>query len=385
MQRPFWRRPFSGDRTKLSFKPNARPASEETKSAVPLVALELSHCATFTTPDFASLCREGFARNPIVYRCVRLIAENAASVPLGDVVASRLPTDQLERFYGYLQVAGEAYLEAVDLNDDIIEIRAVQPDHISRLTDRLGRPAGFEIRHGETRRIVRRDPITGQCRVFAHRLFNPIGDQAQSPLQAAATSVDLHNQGTRWAKSLLENSARPSGALIYSGQSGSQLTPDQVERLKAELEAGFTGPARAGRPMVLEGGLDWKTMGLSPSDMDFTQGRREAARDIALAFGVPPMLLGIPGDNTYANYAEANRAFWRQTIVPLVNKVAGLLGDWLSCWDADIHISPDYDQVPALSGERAALWARLDAATFLSEDERRSFAGLRPRETDGPT
>ena len=34
------------------------------------------------------------------------------------------------------------------------------------------------------------------------------------------------------------------------------------------------------------------------------------------------MLLGIPGDNTYANFAEANRVFWRQTIVPLVLRVA---------------------------------------------------------------
>ena len=33
------------------------------------------------------------------------------------------------------------------------------------------------------------------------------------------------------------------------------------------------------------------------------------AREIALAFGVPPMILGLPGDNTYSNFQEANRAF----------------------------------------------------------------------------
>src|SRR6476661_3609488 len=40
---------------------------------------------------------------------------------------------------------------------------------------------------------------------------------------------------------------------------------------------------------------------------------QQAAAAITLAFGVPPMLLGLPGDNTYSNYAEANRSFWRQT------------------------------------------------------------------------
>ena len=74
--------------------------------------------------------------------------------------------------------------------------------------------------------------------------------------------------------------------------------------------------------MVLEGGLDWKAMALSPKDMDFVELKNAAAREIALAFGVPPMLLGIPGDNTYANLAEANRALWRQTVIPLVRRVA---------------------------------------------------------------
>ena len=170
--------------------------------------------------------------------------------------------------------------------------------------------------------------------------------------------------------------------MIYKSAAGERLSRDQVDRLKAELEQGFTGPARAGRPMVLEGGLDWKTMGLSPSDMDFTQGRREAARDIALAFGVPPMLLGIPGDNTYANYAEANRAFWRQTIIPLVSRTARAVGTWMSAFSEEaVSLSPDLDAVPALAAERSALWDRLEKASFLDEDERRAFAGLPPRET----
>ena len=94
------------------------------------------------------------------------------------------------------------------------------------------------------------------------------------------------------------------------------MSEDQFARLKQELEDGYTGSTRAGRPLLLEGGLDWKAMGYSPRDMDFVDARNAAARDIALAFGVPPMLLGIPGDNTYSNYQEANRAFTRQTLLP---------------------------------------------------------------------
>jgi HK97 family phage portal protein len=114
-----------------------------------------------------------------------------------------------------------------------------------------------------------------------------------------------------------ENGARRSrqfGAALRRARlpaykDGGKLSPDQYERLRQELEAGYSGAVNAGRPLLLEGGLDWKSMGFSPKDMDFIEAKNAAARDIALALGVPPMLIGIPGDNTYANYQEANRAF----------------------------------------------------------------------------
>lgn len=370
MKLPFTGRAASSD---ANLVPNA-----EIKSGAPLVAVELSRRACFTHPDFASLCREGFARNPVVYRCVRMISESAISVPLTGHELPPNGSEALERFYAFLQVGGCAYLQATTLDGLPVAFRALRPDSVKPTHDAQGRLVGYTVDQGRRPQFNPRDPLTGQCDILAMTLFNPLDESdGQSPLRAAATSIDLHNQGTKWAKSLLDNSARPSGALVYKGVAGERLSRDQIDRLKQELEEGFTGPARAGRPMVLEGGLDWKTMGLSPSDMDFTQGRREAARDIALAFGVPPMLLGIPGDNTYANYAEANRAFWRQTIIPLVTRTAHKLSQWLSSFaEEEIVLRPDLDAVPALSTERTALWQRLEQASFLTDEERRHLAGL---------
>ena len=106
--------------------------------------------------------------------------------------------------------------------------------------------------------------------------------------------------------------------------------------------------------MVLEGGLDWKSIGISPKDMDFIEAKHAAAREIALAFGVPPMLLGIPGDNTYSNLAEANRALWRQTIVPLVRRVTDDLSFWLApAFGGKVALEPDFDGVEALAEDQA--------------------------------
>jgi HK97 family phage portal protein len=129
--------------------------------------------------------------------------------------------------------------------------------------------------------------------------------------------------------------------------------------------------------MLLEGGLDWKPMGFSPSDMEFQQTKESAAREIALAFGVPPMLLGIPGDATFANYQEANRAFYRQTVLPLAARVAACVADWLAGFTGEaLELKPDLDQVPALSAERDAQWARITGADFLTEAEKRALLGL---------
>ena len=206
-----------------------------------------------------------------------------------------------------------------------------------------------------------------------------------SPLEPAATGIDLHNASAEWNKALLDNSACPSGALVYSAKDG-QLSPEQFDRLKAELEESFQGAKNAGRPLLLEGGLDWKAMAFSPKDMDFIAARNVAAREVALALGVPPMLLGIPGDNTYANYAEANRSFWRQTVLPLVKRTAKALSGWLAPSFASsessaapdkpaLELRPDLDTVEALSTEREALWERVRRSDFLTLNEKRAAVG----------
>ena len=143
------------------------------------------------------------------------------------------------------------------------------------------------------------------------------------------------------------------------------------------------GARNAGRPMLLEGGLDWKPMGFSPSDMEFQRTKEAAARDIALAFGVPPMLLGIPGEATYANYAEAHRAFFRLTVLPLATRVTAAISAWLESYTGErVVVRPDLDQVPALSAERDAQWSRVAAADFLTRAEKRALLGLPAEDRD---
>jgi HK97 family phage portal protein len=195
-------------------------------------------------------------------------------------------------------------------------------------------------------------------------------------LGAAAGAVAIHNAATRWNKALLDNSARPSGALMFDPGDGAVLSGEQIDRLRSEMESLFEGTGNAGRPMLLDGGFKWQAMSLSPADMDFVGLKAAAAREIALAFGVPPMLLGLPGDSTYANYKEANRALWRLTILPMMDRILGGLSAALSAWWPGVKLQVDLDLVTALAEDRERLWAQVSGADFLSSNEKREMLGF---------
>lgn len=381
-------------------RPRHGQARVENKQAAPsgFLALHMQGQARWTRRDYGALAREGFMRNPVVHRCVRLIAEAAAAVPfvlyegeaehgdhpLLDLLEAPNPRQAggafMEALYGHLLLSGSAYVELIGGGTQTRELHLLRPDRVAVATDEAGWPVALDYRGGGAkRRIALGRPGEGAAQF---RLFHPLDDHyGFPPLEAALMALDIHNAAGCWNKALLDNSARPSGALIYAPKDGTNLTEEQFERLKAELEDGYGGASRAGRPLLLEGGLDWKAMGLSPKDMDFLEARNGAARDIALAFGVPPMLLGIPGDNTYANYAEANRALYRLTILPLVGRIARDLSAFLggTGTGTSLRLWYDADRIEGLASEREALWRRVDAASFLGDDEKREAVGYPPR------
>ncbi len=383
-------------------KPVVAVPEQKASATGRVVAWGSSGRVAWSPRDAVSLARTGFQGNPIGFRAVRLIAEAAAALPLvcqdaerrfeahpvlgllGRPNAGQGRAEFLEAVYGYLLLAGNAYVEAVPGAGVLPgELHVLRADRMSLVPGADGWPVAYDYTvSGRSHRF----DVTGAVSPICHvRSFHPQDDHyGFSPMQAAAVAVDVHNSASAWSKSLLDNAARPSGAIVYKGADGqSSLSADQYDRLVSEMESHHQGARNAGRPMLLEGGLDWKPMGFSPSDMEFQKTKEAAAREIAIAFGVPPMLMGIPGDATYANYQEANRAFYRLTVLPLVGRVMGSLSHWLSGFTGElVELRADLDQIPALAVERDQQWARVGAAEFLTEAEKRMILGL-PKIAEG--
>ncbi|MEM9968309.1 MAG: phage portal protein [Pseudomonadota bacterium] len=369
--------------------------AQKASATGPVIAFQTSGRVAWSPRDTVSLTKVGFCGNPIGFRAVKLIAEAAAALPLVFQDASRRyethpimallarpngaqgRAELLEALYAQILLSGDGYIEAVGDAGLPVELHVLRSDRMSVVPGSDGWPVGYEYAvAGRKHRFALGDGPTPICHI---KNFHPQDDHyGFSPLQSAAMAMDVHNAASRWSKALLDNAARPSGAIVYKGSDGQgKLSTDQYDRLVAEMETHHQGSRNAGRPMLLEGGLDWKPMGFSPSDMEFQKTKEAAAREIALAFGVPPMLLGIQGDATYANYQEAHRALYRLTVLPLATRVTAALASWLASFIEDtIEVKPDMDQVPALAAERDAQWSRVAKADFLTRGEKRALLGL---------
>ena len=328
--------------------------------------------------------RAAYAGNAVAQRAVKLVAESLSSAPLAGsdaallaLVAARSAGQALlETLAAQLLLHGNAYCQVLrDAEGQVADLYALRPERVTVECDASGWPAAYRYTVGARATRLGADPVRPQ--VIHKRSFAPLDDHyGTGALGAASGAVAVHNAAARWNKALLDNAARPSGALIYDPGDGATLSADQFARLKAEMEAGFAGAGNAGRPMLLEGGLTWQALSLSPAEMDFVGLKAAAAREIALAFGVPPMLLGLPGDATYANYREANRALWRLTVLPLAATILGALAQGLDGWFAGATLAVDLDRVPALAEDRERLWRSVSAAGFLSDAEKRAMLGI---------
>lgn len=347
------------------------------------------------TPDrYDRLAEEGYVQCVIGYRCIREIAKGAASAPwrlhqrdqalarhpLLDLLARPNPiqggAELFEAFFAYHQIAGNAWLEAVGPDDGPPrELYSLRPDRMTVTPGAQGLPQSYSYNANGQRLSWRVDPLTGQASVLHFRDFHPLDDwHGLSPLRAAAAAIDQFNAASAHNAALLQNGARPTGALLFRTDPGGEAL-SHAERVLAER---FQSPRHAGKPLVLGGDAEWLELGLSPRDMDFNAMLQAVSRNICGAFGVPHILV-LPGEATFANRQDARLELWEQTILPLVWRLCDALNNWLTPrFGRDLRLSVDVDAISALHPRRQLRWAMLNRADFLTVNEKRAAVGYPP-------
>lgn len=334
--------------------------------------------ASWMGSSYEQFCTEGYIKNVIAYRCIAIVARSASFISLkcglknndgifiedtNHAVIHLLTRpniyesyyDIMEKIYSYKLIWGNVFLRITSDHCGMPnKLECLRPDRVIVLSNDNGEIIGYRYKNKKQKEDYFINE-NGFCEIIHIKSFNPMNDfYGLSAMESAKYAIDQHNESAKYTKSLLQNSARPSGALIVNAteyNNGGRLTDEQFAKLRDQLYTTHTGTQNNGRPLILEGGLDWKEMSISPKDMDFIETKHSAAREIALAFGVPPQLLGIPGDNTYSNMSEARLSLWEQTIIPLIQDVSKTLerafGNFLC--DSDLIMEFDRSQIADIS------------------------------------
>ena len=356
--------------------------------------------AVWTERNLDQYSREGYQRNPVVFRCVRLIAANAASMPIVAKIGEREIADHpalkvlnrpnpfmsgkafLEALYAYRMLTGNAFAEVVTVAGKPVELHPHRPERVKVVPGPDGYPEAYEYQvNGQIKRFPV-NPATGVSDFLHLKDFHPLSDHyGMSALDPASWAIDAHMYGSREIATTLSRGGVPVGGFFYDGEHN--LSDDQIRQSREMFMDRLTQARRDRSPAVLNRFWKWIKFGASPAELGVTELKADAAREICFALGVPPMLLGIPGDNTYSNYAEANRAFWRETVIPFAGKNIAEIADWLALVTATpgLTMAPNTDDLPALATERAELWAMLGSAEFITVNEKREAAGY--EETEG--
>lgn len=370
--------------------------NKQNKSSRAYLDLPFPHTTNNDNPGISS-----YKSNAIVHRCINLIATSASHIPWLVFINNRgnkestthHPAIELLKHPSHGQSGADFFTENLanlllygnsyilihlDHKSRPLSMHNLHPSLIehSIINSKL---VAYTYGNAQNKKTYKIDSIAQKSRVLHLRNYNPLDNiSGLSSLAAASKAINLHNKIMDWNKALLQNAAKPSGALVFQDGNG-YLSDEQFARLQQQFYDNFSGSTNSGKPLILEGGLKWQDTNTAEKFEKFIELKDSSARDIAIAFNVPPQLLGINGDNTYSNMQEARLALWEENIIPLLDKYADSLSSWLSYWYKEkLTIDFDKDSISVLTERRENLWSKISKATFMTINEKRSLVGLQP-------
>jgi HK97 family phage portal protein len=221
------------------------------------------------------------------------VAVEATDHPLYSVLHDSPNYDQSaydfwEFMVASIELRGNAYAEiARRFDGKIVSLTPIRPDLV-----RVTRLPSGDLRYAWTDNGE--DRVVGQEQVLHIRGFggDPLG--GLSPLAVCRRTFAAASAADRAARAMFANGARPSGTL----STDKPLKREQRQELEDLLREKFVGAANSGRPMLLDNGLTWQALSLSPEDAQMLESRQFSVEDICRVFEVDPHLVGHTAGNT---------------------------------------------------------------------------------------
>ncbi|MDK1372957.1 MULTISPECIES: phage portal protein [unclassified Sinorhizobium] len=270
------------------------------------------------------------------HRCVSVIAESLAAVPLklyrrkeggGAEPATSHPLYSVlqdEMAPGVSAFDGREFMarSVLTYGDSFHKIIRNGNGQVTGLVRML--PGDTDVERLRSGRLRYRwnDPLGSSETLLEHEVLHVRyqsvdGIRGRSPINIAAQTFGLAVAQQDQAGSQAENAFRPAGALVFPNNLPAQGKDTAMQRFKER----FVGATKAGEVMVLDGGVKFEQFQFSAKDSEFLESRKLSALDICRVYGVPPSVAGILDFGTYANTEQESRTFVTRCLSPFAGRI----------------------------------------------------------------
>lgn len=186
----------------------------------------------------------------------------------------------------------------------------------------------------------------------------------------------------RAAAAFLANGAKASGVLETDGEIGD--SPEALARLRNQFDELYSGLENRGRTLVLENGLKWKSVSVSPEDSEMLASRKFSVEEICRIYQVPPPIVQDLSHGTFTNSREAARWFSQFTLTPWVRKIEAEFGR--VAFEDGSGLELELDMSGLMRADPESRWASHKIAVesgILDPDEVREIEGFNRRPAAG--
>lgn len=303
-------------------------------AAAHIEAVAVHNSYTWQNAEGVTAQSQVYAQSPWVYAAVNRIAEACALVPLkvyrvqGEerLEVARHPLEVLldapnpytsrfelfEQTIGMLELTGNAYWYLVgDANGVPAQIWTLRPDRVSIVPDAQHYVRGY-VYEVDGQHI----PMEA-VEVIHFKRWHPYNDYyGLSALDAARLALTTDRAMSEWNRNTFGKDNGVPAGIVHIKEF---VNDSDFERIKREWRQSYGGPRRK-TAFLRGGGIEWHSMGLSHTDLDFLQGRKANREEILNIFGVP---VGLLSENaTEANAQVAERLFIERTLYPKLVRLA---------------------------------------------------------------
>ena len=299
-----------------------------------------------------------------VYACVRLISDSVAGLPIEvkDNSDMRIQRHQSLRMLenpnswqnglnfrkmmtAQLCLRGNAYARIIRVGNRVTGLVPYESSHVSVIRDERTRRLVYTVSGGENETEVMQDDM------FHIKTLSLDGICGLSILKLAKLAFDTAAEAEGFASSLFRNMMKPGGVLMMP--ENKVLTEEQYQDLKEKWNE-RSGPHNQHGTQILEDGMKYQTISITPEDAQFIESRRFQRSDIAMFFGVPLFMIGETEKVTSwgAGIEQQHIGFVQHT-----------LKEYIDIWEAGLRtlyndqVSFRHDLTDLNRGDTAARWS----------------------------